>query len=100
MRKAKGQAKARRKAELVRALEERALAKGLKPFKSLKDVARMRAEDADELLAAIRLLREADGRPRASSHSAIELLHNLREQAARSGAVSLTLAQIDELLLE
>jgi hypothetical protein len=60
MRKSKGGAQARSKRELAKAMEERALAKGKKPFTTVKEWARGAPEDADELLAAIRLLREGD----------------------------------------
>jgi hypothetical protein len=58
MKKSKGRRKGPRKRELAKALDERALARGVKPFTTVKDAARMTPEDGDELLAAIRLLRE------------------------------------------
>ena len=60
MKKAKGRTKARTKRELTKAMDERALAKGKKPFTTVKEWARGTPADADELLAAIRLLREDD----------------------------------------
>jgi hypothetical protein len=57
-RRNEGRARARSRSELAKELEKRALAHGKKPFANVKDVARGTPEDADELLAAIKELRE------------------------------------------
>lgn len=56
----KAPAKGRRGRDKMKELERRARARGLKPFKSVKDYATSTPEAADELLAAIREMRESD----------------------------------------
>ncbi len=60
MKRSKGRAKALSKRELAKVMEERARAKGRRPFTTVREAARLKPEDGDELLAAIRLLREDD----------------------------------------
>ena len=59
-RKHKGRGDTRVMSDKARALEARALAHGKKPFTTVKEWAGGTPKDADELLAAIRSLREED----------------------------------------
>lgn len=68
-RRNKGRTKTRTKsarAKRLDRLDELALSHGMKPFKSVKDVARGTPADADELLEAIRELRELRERERGA----------------------------------